>query len=203
MLQAARGLPFPVTQPDHPERTLAHCIANGYITARFAGAAEFGPRALGNRSILCDPRGGHMKDHLNAKVKHREAFRPFAPAVVEDQAARWFDMDFRSPYMLRVVPVRAEMRERIPAVVHVDGSCRVQTVSEADNPGFHHVIREFDALTGVPVVLNTSFNLAGKPIVETPRDALECFAATEIDVLALGPLIVSKRPLDEYAKLAS
>jgi carbamoyltransferase len=198
MLQAAQRQAFPVTRPDHPERALARCIANGYITARFAGAAEFGPRALGNRSILCDPRGDHMKDHLNAKVKHRECFRPFAPAVLEEHASQWFEMDFRSPYMLRVVPVRAEVRDRIPAVVHVDGSCRVQTVSKTENPDFHRLIHEFAALTGVPVVLNTSFNVAGKPIVETPQDALECFAATEIDLLALGPLIVSKRPLNEY-----
>jgi carbamoyltransferase len=201
MVKATEGLGFPVSWPDDPERELARCIANGHITARSAGSAEFGPRALGNRSILCDPRGQHMKEHLNAKVKHRESFRPFAPAVLEDQASVWFDMNFRSPYMLRVVPVRPEMGDRIPAVVHVDGSCRVQTVSERDNPGFHRIIQEFAAITGVPLVLNTSFNLAGKPIVETPRDALECFAATEIAILALGPLLISKRPLHEYLQL--
>jgi carbamoyltransferase len=110
-------------------------------------------------------------------------------------------MDFRSPYMLRVVPVRAGKRDRIPAVVHVDGSCRVQTVSETDNPGFYRLIQEFAAITGVPVVLNTSFNVAGKPIVETPRGAVECFASTEIAILALGPYLISKRPLSEYLEL--
>ncbi len=196
--EALQGFPFAVSRPESIEPQLAQCIANGYITARFDGGAEFGPRALGNRSILCDPRRPEMKDYLNARVKHRESFRPFAPAVLEEEAAKWFDLDGRSAYMLRVAPVRPSVKERIPAVVHVDGTCRVQTVTAAENPGFHRVIRAFASLTGVPVVLNTSFNVAGKPIVETPRDAVECFCATEIDVLALGPLLLSKRSLSGY-----
>jgi len=139
-----------------------------------------------------------MKDYLNARVKHRESFRPFAPAVLEEHAAEWFDLQGPSPYMLRVVPVRETVRERIPAVVHVDGSCRVQTVSRDDNPGFYKVIHAFQSLTGVPIVLNTSFNIAGNPIVETPSDAVECFASTDIDVLLLGPFLLSKLPLKEY-----
>jgi len=198
MVAAAGESAFPVTRSPHPERDLARCIANGYIVARFDGAAEFGPRALGNRSILCDPRRRDMKDYLNQRVKHRESFRPFAPSVLEEKAADWFAMDFRSAYMLRVVPARAERSDLIPAVVHVDGSCRVQTVSETENPGFYRIISEFASITGVPLVLNTSFNLAGKPIVERPSDAVKCFAATEIDLMALGPLILSKRPLTEY-----
>jgi carbamoyltransferase len=173
---------------------MARCIDDGCITARFAGRAEHGPRALGNRSILCDPRPATMKGYLNERVKHRESFRPFAPAVLEEDAAEWFDIAERSPYMLRVVQVRPERRDQVAATVHVDGSCRVQTVGAAENPGFHELLRAFKALSGVPVVLNTSFNIAGKPIVETPRDAVECFAGTDIDVLALGPVLLSKRP---------
>lgn len=196
--KALRGCPFPVTRSQTVDADLARVIANGHITARFAGGAEFGPRALGNRSILCDSRRPGMKDRLNERVKHREPFRPFAPAVLAEAASEWFELNERSAYMLRVVPVRPGAEDRIPAVVHVDGSCRVQTVAEADNPGFYAVIREFANLTGVPVVLNTSFNVAGKPIVESPRDAVACFAATDIDVLAMEPFLISKQPLGEY-----
>jgi len=195
MIDVARASGYDVSEPVDLAGDMARCIANGYITARFAGRAEHGPRALGNRSILCDPRPADMKDYLNERVKHREGFRPFAPAVLEEEAAEWFDIAERSPYMLRVVQVRSDRRDRIAATVHVDGSCRVQTVAVADNPGFHELLRAFKALTGVPVVLNTSFNIAGRPIVETPRDAVACFAGTDIDVLALGPVLLSKRPL--------
>jgi len=139
-----------------------------------------------------------MKDFLNLRVKHRESFRPFAPAVLEDQVAEWFELDERSPHMLRVVPIRREKIDQIPAVAHVDGTARVQTLSERQNPGFWRIISRFRDRTGVPLVLNTSFNLAGKPIVETPRDAIECFVSSEIDVLALGPFVVSKEPLKTY-----
>ena len=198
MLTLAQSSSFEVCVPDDQATELARCLANGYITARFAGGAEFGPRALGNRSILCDPRRPDMKDYLNSRVKHREGFRPFAPAVLEERAAEWFELSEPSAFMLRVVPVRDHARDVIPAVVHVDGSCRVQTVAPHDNPGFYSLLRAFESITSVPVLLNTSFNVAGKPIVETPQDALNCFGLTEIDVLALGPVLVSKRPLAEY-----
>jgi carbamoyltransferase len=198
MIDAARASGYHMSEPADLAGEMARCIANGYITARFAGRAEHGPRALGNRSILCDPRPADMKDYLNERVKHREGFRPFAPAVLEEDAGEWFDIAERSPYMLRVVQVRPDRRHHIAATVHVDGSCRVQTVAIADNPGFHQLLRAFKQLTGVPVVLNTSFNIAGKPIVETPRDAVECFAGTDIDILALGPVVLSKRPLDAH-----
>lgn len=185
-------------RPAAIEETIAACVANGHITARFAGGAEFGPRALGNRSILADPRRPGMKDFLNLRVKHRESFRPFAPAVLEDAAHEWFDLDDRSPYMLRVVPIRQDRLEQIPAVAHVDGTARVQTLSEHENPGFWRVISAFRERTGVPLVLNTSFNLAGKPIVESPADAVRCFAGSEIDVLAVGPFVLSKEPLEAY-----
>jgi carbamoyltransferase len=198
MVEAARASGYQVHRPDSVARKMARCIANGYITARFDGGAEFGPRALGNRSILCDPRRPDMKDYLNDRVKHRESFRPFAPSVLEECASDWFVLDQRSAFMLRAVAVREAVRNRIPAVVHVDGTCRVQTVSLADNAGFYEVIREFRALTSVPLVLNTSFNVAGKPIVETPKDAVDCFVGTEIDVLALGPLLLAKKDLSCY-----
>lgn len=184
-----------VSEPADPAGELAQALAAGCITARFDGRAEHGPRALGNRSILCDPRTAEMKDHLNERVKFREGFRPFAPAVLGEKASEFFEIDGRSAYMLRVVPARSSRREQIAATVHVDGSCRVQTVSPDDNPGFYQVIRAFERITGVPVVLNTSFNVAGKPIVETPLDAVRCFNETAIDVLALGPFILTKTPV--------
>lgn len=199
MVETAQLSGYPVHWPADPDAELARCIANGYIAARFAGAAEFGPRALGNRSILCDPRRPDMKDYLNLRVKHRESFRPFAPSVLEENAAEWFDLEERSAFMLRAVPIRTAFRDRVPAIVHVDGSCRVQTVSANDNPGFYNLVRTFASLTGVPMLLNTSFNVAGKPIVETPADAVACFQSTNIDVLAIGPVLVSKRDLDKYS----
>lgn len=196
--QAATGAGVPLERLPNPEQTIAQCLANGYIVGRFQGRAEFGPRALGNRSILCDPRDAHMKDYLNLRVKHREGFRPFAPTILEEHAAQWFEITGRSPYMLRVVSVRPERRAQVPAIIHVDGTARVQTVSERENPGYWRLIQAFHALTGVPIVLNTSFNVTGKPIVETPRDAIECFRNAEIDVLALGDLILCKQPLEHY-----
>lgn len=197
---AVRGCGFETAREDRERgaEIAARLIANGHILARFDGRAEFGPRALGNRSILCDPRRDDMKDELNARVKHREAFRPFAPTVLEEHAGDWFELEGPSPYMLRVVPVRDAARGRIPAVTHVDGSARVQTLARGQNPGYHRLIAAFHRLTGVPMVLNTSFNVAGKPICETPADAVACFAGTAVDVLVLGPYLLSKRPLATY-----
>jgi carbamoyltransferase len=198
MEAAAKSGKFPYTNCNNIEHTIARCIANGCIVARFDGGAEFGPRALGNRSILCDPRRPDMKDYLNARVKHREGFRPYAPTVLEEHASKWFEVEERSSYMLRVAPVREEMAKKIPAVVHVDNSARLQTLARHENPGYWRIIDAFYRLTGVPLVLNTSFNVAGKPIVEKPIDAVECFKSTEIDILILGPFILSKGPLDHY-----
>ena len=195
---AARLSGYPLAEPEDAATILARCIAHGYIVARFDGSAEFGPRALGNRSILCDPRDPEMRDYLNYRVKHREGFRPFAPTVLEEHVPEWFEMEGRSSYMLRVVPVKQALRERVPAIVHVDGTARVQTVSRQENPGYWRLIRAFYEQTGVPLVLNTSFNVAGKPIVETPDDAANSFRSTEIDVLQLGPFIISKDPLQNY-----
>lgn len=195
---AARSWSGPLRETSRSEEIAAHCIANGYIVARFAGSAEYGPRALGNRSILCDPRPPDMKDFLNARVKHREPFRPFAPAVLAEHAGDWFEMEESSPFMLLVAKVRQEKAGLIPAVVHVDATGRLQTVGERDNPGFRRLIEAFHKRTGIPLVLNTSFNVAGKPIVETPIDAVRCFERTEIDVLALDRFLLSKKPLRNY-----
>ena len=148
-----------------------------------------------NRSLLADPRKPEMKDILNRRVKHRQAFRPFAPIVLAERAKEVFEGDEDSPFMLIAKRVRPEWRDRIPAIVHVDGTARVQTVREATNPMLHRLLREFEALTGVPVLVNTSFNVKGEPIVETPRDAVVCFLTTGIDHLVLHDQLISKNAL--------
>jgi len=171
----------------------ATLLAGGAVVGWFQGRSEFGPRALGNRSILADPRDPKMRDHVNARVKHRQGFRPFAPAVLAERAHEIFEGEEESPFMLLVKRVRPEMRAKVPAIVHVDGTARVQTVREADNPLFYALLRAFANKTGVPVLLNTSFNLRGEPIVETPIDAMECFLDSRLDALVLHDLIVRKR----------
>jgi len=200
--KAAQSTKFHSYRLELPEAVTAQCIANGHIVARYFGEAEYGPRALGNRSIVADPRRHDMKDFLNQRVKHREGYRPYAPSVLLEHASEWFDLDDRSPYMLRVVDVPEQLRDRIPAVVHVDGTARVQTVDRNENESYWKLIDEFRKLTGVALVLNTSFNIAGKPIVETPQDAVKCFDGTEIDVLLLGDWVLSKRPLEEFTNAA-
>jgi len=166
--------------------------ADQRVIGWFQGASEFGPRALGNRSLLADPRKAGMKDILNSRVKHRQAFRPFAPIVLAERAKEIFEGEEDSPFMLIAKHVRPEWRDRIPAVVHVDGTARVQTVHEKTNPVLYRLLREFEALTGVPVLINTSFNVKGEPIVETPRDAVVCFLTTGIDNLILHDRLVAK-----------
>jgi len=173
-------------------RDTAKLLAEQQVIGWFQGGSEFGPRALGNRSLLADPRRPEMKDTLNSRVKHRQPFRPFAPIVLAERAHEIFEGDEDSPFMLIAKPVRAEWRTRIPAIVHVDGSARVQTVTEDTNPRLYRLLKEFEALTGVPVLLNTSFNVKGEPIVETPRDAMACFLTTGIDHLVLHDTLVSK-----------
>ncbi len=175
--------------------TAAESLASGKVVGWFQGRMEFGPRALGNRSILADPRDAAMKERINAKVKRREPFRPFAPAVIEEVAPEYFHMTGMrsSPFMLFTVAVREEKRSVIPAVTHVDGSARIQTVSRKTNPRFARLIEEFGTLTGVPVLLNTSFNVKNEPIVCSPKDALLCFLSTDIDCVALGDFFVRKR----------
>jgi carbamoyltransferase len=174
---------------------IASEIASGKVVGWFQGRMEFGPRALGNRSILADPRPSGMRDRINQKIKHREEFRPFAPAILEEDAEAFFQMNGlrSSPFMLFVVPVRKEQRASIPAVVHVDGTARIQTVSRRTNGKFWHLLAEFKKLTGFPVILNTSFNVMNEPIVCTPTDAIRCYLSTDIDLLVLGNYVVKKR----------
>jgi carbamoyltransferase len=170
----------------------AELLAKGHVVAWFQGAAEFGPRALGNRSILAAPFPLAMKDRINAKVKHREAFRPFAPAVMEDRYGEVFNATHPSPFMLMALTAQDDWHDRIPAVLHEDDSARVQTVSAATNARFYDLLSHFNDKTGVPVLLNTSFNDKGEPIVCSPEDALRTFHGTDIDYLVIGDYVVSK-----------
>ncbi len=167
----------------------AQDLASGKTVAWFQGRMEFGPRSLGARSILADPRSPGVRESLNAKVKRRESFRPFAPAVLLERACEWFDLEVESPYMLLVAGVSAahcNPASEIPAVTHVDRSARIQTVGQNAEPGFRALLERFEALTGCPVLVNTSFNVRDEPIVCTPEDAYNCFLGTDIDVLAIG-----------------
>ena len=171
---------------------VAQAIGEGLVVGWFDGRMEWGPRALGHRSILGDPRRADMKDILNRKIKRRESFRPFAPSVLREAVPEWFERDGDVPFMMQVYPIREEKRSLIPAVTHVDGSGRLQTVNEEDNGRYYRLIRAFAARTGVPMVLNTSFN-ENEPIVCTPEQALDCFLRTRMDVLVLGDHLI-RRP---------
>jgi carbamoyltransferase len=166
-------------------------IADGKIVGWYQGRLEFGPRALGNRSIVVDPRRAEMKDILNSRVKHRESFRPFAPSILEDRVGEYFERSHPSPFMLMAYEVKPEKRSGIPAPTHVDGTGRLQTVNRDQNPRYWQLITEFDRLTGVPVVLNTSFN-DNEPVVCKPEEAIDCFQRTKMDVLAIGNYLVEK-----------
>jgi predicted NodU family carbamoyl transferase len=198
----------------------ARALADGEAVGWFQGRMEFGPRALGNRSILGDPRSPTMQKNLNLKVKYRESFRPFAPSVLRDEAPNWFELDVNSPYMLLVAPVAQQhmrrmtaeeeqlfgidklnvVRSTIPAVTHVDYSARVQTVHRETNPTYYELISRFHQLTGCPVVINTSFNVRSEPIVCTPEDAFRCFMGTELDLLVVGNALLRKQDQDPALK---
>jgi carbamoyltransferase len=169
----------------------AAAVADGQVVGWFQGRMEWGPRALGNRSIVCDPRRADMKAILNAKIKRRESFRPFAPSVLEDSVGDWFEEDDAVPFMMQVFQIREEKRPLIPAVTHADGSGRLQTVYRATNPRYARLIEAFRDLTGVPMVLNTSFN-ENEPVVCSPQEALDCFLRTQMDVLVLGDSILTR-----------
>jgi carbamoyltransferase len=205
------GYPFRMLAPEERAVEGARQLAEGKVVGHFAGRMEFGPRALGGRSILGDPRNGDMQATLNLKIKYRESFRPFAPTVLSECTADYFDLRCESPYMLLVAPVRHErqhavtrapgddltkivrqQRSDIPAVTHVDYSARVQTITRSDHPPYHDLINEFRRLTGCGVIVNTSFNVRGEPIVCTPYDAYRCFMRTEMDVLLLGNALLLK-----------
>jgi carbamoyltransferase len=218
---SSAGAKFSVLTEDKLVDTAARALAQEKAVGWFQGRMEFGPRALGARSILADPRSPEMQKNLNLKVKYRESFRPFAPSVLREDMADWFEMDAESPYMLMVAPVK-ESRQRpmsdaehqlfgidklnvprsdIPAVTHVDYSARIQTVHADTNPRYYALISRFKELTGCPVLVNTSFNVRGEPIVCTPRDAFRCFMGTSIDMLVAGNCILRKEDQDPNLKL--
>lgn len=206
-----RGLPYETLSDGDLERDIARRIDEKHVVGLFQGRMEFGPRALGNRSIVADARSPRMQSVLNLKIKYRESFRPFAPSVLVERAHEFFELDAPSPYMLLVAPVVAErrvdraddpgddviatvnqVRSDIPAVTHVDHSARIQTVHSDTNPRYHGILSAFAERTGCPVVINTSFNVRGEPIVCTPEDAYRCFMRTEMDTLVLGHHVLEK-----------
>ncbi|MGD2079574.1 MAG: carbamoyltransferase [Nitrospirota bacterium] len=211
-------IPYTHMETDELLDEVAALIAGGKVVGWFQGRMEFGPRALGNRSILGDARSPEMQKRINLKIKFRESFRPFAPSVLVERVGEWFELDRESPYMLLVADVREEKRRtlteeeqelwgidklsvarsEIPAVTHVDYSARIQTVSREDNPLYHALIERFHQLTGCPVIVNTSFNVRGEPIVQSPMDAYRCFMRTEMDVLAMGNFLLYKEGQPEF-----
>ena len=217
----AAGAVFTVVDDEQLIEKTAAALAAGQAVGWHQGRMEFGPRALGNRSILGDPRSPTMQKALNLKVKYRESFRPFAPSVLREKFADWFELNSDSPYMLMVAPVKSErcrkmseaelalfgidklnvQRSDIPAVTHVDYSARVQTVHAETNARYHALITRFEALTGCPVLINTSFNVRGEPIVNTPEDAFRCFMGSEIEYLAVGNCVLVKERQDPALKL--
>jgi carbamoyltransferase len=208
----ARGARYERLSDEELVARTACLLATEKVVGWFDGRMEFGPRALGGRSIIGDARSPRMQAQMNLKIKFREGFRPFAPSVLRERVSEWFELDRESPYMLLVAPVKAERqlampreadalwgidrlnvpRSDIPAVTHVDYSARVQTVDRETNPRYHALIAEFERLTGCPVIVNTSFNVRGEPIVCTPEDAYRCFMRTHIDHLVLGPFLLDK-----------
>jgi carbamoyltransferase len=199
----AHRIPYLEDTIDGQAARLAQLISEGKIIAVFQGAMEFGPRALGFRSILADPRVNRMKERINAAVKYREPFRPFAPAVLAEDAAEYFDCNDVSPYMLFNFSVAEDKRQVIPAVTHVDNSSRIQTVSDQDNPFLYRLLHCFKKLTGIPVLLNTSFNLRGHPIVNSPEDAQATFCSSGIDFLLLEDYLLDKSQVPKAVETRS
>jgi carbamoyltransferase len=217
----AAGAKFDVLETRKVVTETASALAAGQAVGWFQGRMEFGPRALGNRSILGDPRSPKMQSLLNLKVKYRESFRPFAPSVLREKVSDWFEMDVDSPYMLLVADVVKKKRRKmtaqeealfgidklnvprsdIPAVTHVDYSARVQTVHEETNPLYHALISDFGKKSGCPVIVNTSFNVRGEPLVCSPEDAFRCFMGTEIEMLVVGQCVLRKEQQDPSLKL--
>jgi len=185
------GMPFRCLEPENLIEAVVELLRSGKVVGWYQGASEWGPRALGNRSILADPTHPEMKEIINAKIKRRESFRPFAPSVLAERACDYFEQTVASPFMMHVVKFKAEWRKKLPAVCHVDGTGRLQTVSREENPLYYDLIKKFGEKSGVSVVLNTSFN-ENEPIVDTPRQALDCFLRTDMDGLCLGNYLLEK-----------
>ena len=190
-------IPYRAGQLELHLKYVAEQIVDGKILGLFQNSMEFGPRALGFRSIVADARNNQMKEKINAAVKYREQFRPFAPAVLEEKAADYFDCSAPAPYMLFNFNVNKDKQDIIPAVTHVDNSSRIQTVSESDNPLFHRLISEFEKLTGVAILLNTSFNMRGYPIVNSPIEAFETFCTGGIDILLMAGTLIVKDDISD------
>ena len=216
----ARGAKFKKFSEEKLIDTVATELVNQKAVGWMQGRMEFGPRALGGRSIIADPRSPVMQKQLNLKVKYRESFRPFAPSVLSENVNQWFEHDIQSPYMLLVANVKKEKRRKtseeqktlfgidklnvprssVPAITHVDYSARIQTVHKETNPLYHAVISKFMEKTGCPLVVNTSFNVRGEPIVCTPNDAFNCFMGTEMDILAVGNYVLYKEQQNHIPK---
>jgi carbamoyltransferase len=189
------GLPYAALgETELLEETVRQMI-DGKVVGWFQGNMEFGARALGNRSLIADPRRTDMRDIINLRIKFREKFRPFAPSILEEHVGEWFEINEPTPYMEKVFPIRPEKRAAIPAVTHVDGSGRLQTVSKKTNPLYHALIEKFREKTGVPIVLNTSLN-ENEPVVRTPAEAISCFLRTDMDVLVLGNNLIDRHRAD-------
>jgi carbamoyltransferase len=188
------GIKYDHHEPKELSKKVATLINEQHVIGWFQGRMEFGPRALGNRSIIADARNPKNKDVVNLKIKFRESFRPFAPSVLAERSKDYFDLDIESPYMLLVAPVKEESRT-IPSVTHVDHSARVQTIQPEDNPKFYDLIRAFDEETGCPLIINTSFNVRGEPVVMTPHDAYMCFMRTNMDYLVMDDFILDKKDM--------
>ena len=194
-----KGIPFRTCEREQMLKETAELISQQHVVGWFQGRMEFGPRALGSRSILADARNPRNQSVVNLKIKFRESFRPFAPAVLEERAGEYFEVDRPNPFMLFVANVRPEKRE-IPAVTHVDGSARLQTVNRKQHPLFYDLLKEFDRQTGCPVMINTSFNVRGEPIVCTPEEAWRCFMRTDMDALVMGSFILEKKLMGKQWK---
>ena len=190
------------TKPDSISQTIARAIADNKVVARYNARAEFGPRALGQRSILANPKDARMKDVLNVRIKHREPFRPFAPVCLRERVEEYFDLNVDAPFMLLICQAKERAKNEIPAVVHNDGTARVQTVTPEQNADLYRIISEFDKISGTPVIINTSFNVNGETIVDSPMDAIESFGFMDIDYLAIGDYWVSKEEnASKFSKL--
>ncbi len=184
-------VPCEVLEPAELVERTVELLTNGRVVGWFQGAMEFGARALGNRSLLADPRRTDMRDIINLRIKFREKFRPFAPSILEEHVGEWFEINEPTPYMEKVFPIRREKHAQIPAVTHVDGSGRLQTVSARTNPLYHQLISAFHKRTGVPIVLNTSLN-ENEPIVRTPEEAIRCFLRTDMDAIVIAGVLIDR-----------
>ncbi|MBT5236780.1 hypothetical protein HOL63_00225, partial [Candidatus Peregrinibacteria bacterium] len=183
--------------------TVSTLLEGENVIGWFQGRMEFGPRALGNRSIIADARNKENWQKVNLKIKFRESFRPFAPTILEERVSDYFDLDRESPYMLLVADVHPDKREEVPAITHVDGSARIQTINQKQNKKYYDLIKAFESNTGCPVIINTSFNVRGEPIVESPKDALNCFLNTYMDYLVLGNILIKKTDISQERVLSS